>query len=224
MGFDLDIDLTERVPLFPLPNVVLLPRAILPLHIFEPRYREMMSDALNGSGLIAMALLKPGWEKGYQSRPALESAVCVGRILQHEQLADGRYNLLLQGICRAAIESVDDALAYRRARVTRIADSDVMEIDLAEHRRKLKRLFEEGRVGESTLTQHLMKLFDSPVSTSDLVDVLSFSLITDVNAKQQLLSDGDVIRRVGQAVQWLSQLHPDIPRQAQRRTMDDLNL
>ncbi len=223
MAFDSEIDLSERVPLFPLPNVVLLPRAILPLHIFEKRYSEMMTAALSGSRLIAMALLKPGWEKGYQARPAVEDAVCVGRILQHERLADGRYNLLLQGICRATIESIDDEESYRRAELTRIVETDVMEIDLAEHRRKLKRLFEEGRVGESTLTQHLTKLFDSPVSTSDLVDVLSFSLITDVNAKQQLLADGDVIGRVRRAVQWLSEIHPEIPRDAQRRTMGDMN-
>ncbi len=88
---------TLTVPLFPLPNVVLFPRAVLPLHVFEQRYREMTTDALKGDRLIAMALLRPGWEQNYYSRPAIEPVVCVGQILTHEKLADGKYNFLLQG-------------------------------------------------------------------------------------------------------------------------------
>src|SRR5204862_2647939 len=86
----------STVPLFPLPNVVLFPRAVLPWHIFEERYLAMTADALRGDRLIAMALLKTGWERDYYSTPAIEPVVCVGHILTHEQLADGKYNLLLQ--------------------------------------------------------------------------------------------------------------------------------
>src|SRR5687768_2370471 len=68
------------VPLFPLPNVVLFPRAVLPLHIFEERYKTMAADALAGDRLVAMALLRPGWEKSYYGRPAIEPVVCVGTI------------------------------------------------------------------------------------------------------------------------------------------------
>src|SRR5438874_4107111 len=85
------------VPLFPLPNVVLFPRAILPLHIFEQRYKVMSAEALAGDKQIAMALLKPGWEKNYYGRPAIEPVVCVGTIISHERLPDGKYNFLLQG-------------------------------------------------------------------------------------------------------------------------------
>src|SRR5271170_7665930 len=93
----------SAVPLFPLPNVVLFPRAVLPLHIFEERYKAMTADTLCGDGQIAMALLKPGWEKCYYHRPAIEPVVCVGVILSHEKLADGTYNFLLQGVARARI-------------------------------------------------------------------------------------------------------------------------
>src|SRR5947199_3253211 len=88
----------SRVPLFPLPNVVLFPRAVLPLHIFEQRYRAMTADVLRAGGerLIAMALLKPGWERDYYGLAAIEPIVCVGRILTHEELADGKYNFLLE--------------------------------------------------------------------------------------------------------------------------------
>src|SRR5450432_1929344 len=90
----------SAVALFPLPNVVLFPRAILPLHIFEERYKTMTADALCGAKRIAMALLRPGWEKNYYCRPAIEPIVCVGTIVSHERLADGKYNFLLQGKMR----------------------------------------------------------------------------------------------------------------------------
>jgi uncharacterized protein len=223
MGQQADIDLTEPVPLFPLPNVVLLPRAILPLHIFEDRYRQMMASALSGDRLIAMALLKSGWEKSYHGRPAIEPVVCVGKILQHELLADGRYNLLLQGVGRARVRSIDDDLPYRRGELEWIEETDVLEIDLADHRRQLKKLFEDGRVGMTDLTRHLMKLFDSPVPTSDLVDVLAFSLLTDVYEKQSLLADGDIVRRVERALAFLARSHPAIPKDAQGRSRTDMN-
>ncbi len=223
MPFDSPNKLPEFIPLFPLPNVVLLPRAILPLHIFEQRYRVMMADALLGDGLIAMALLKPGWEKIYHKQPAIAQAVCVGKIMQHELLSDGCYHLLLQGVARANVVSINDDLPYRRGELQVIAQTDAMEIDLADHRRRLKKLFEDGRFSASDLTTHLMRLFDSPVPTADLVDVLVFSLIVEVNVKQELLADGDIIRRVERATEWLSKAHPDIPKSAQKRPFGGMN-
>ncbi|MDX1968190.1 MAG: LON peptidase substrate-binding domain-containing protein [Planctomycetaceae bacterium] len=86
-------------PLFPLPNVVLFPHALLPLHIFEPRYRQMTADALDGEQLIAMALLKSG--KG--SPPPIHDVVGLGKIIAQERLPDGRYHLVLRGIARARV-------------------------------------------------------------------------------------------------------------------------
>src|SRR5437660_12571644 len=91
------------VPLFPLPNTVLFPHAVLPLHIVEERYKKMTIDALAGDRQIAMALLRPGWEKDYYGRAAIEPTVCVGTIVSHESLADGEYNFLLQGRTRARV-------------------------------------------------------------------------------------------------------------------------
>src|SRR6187399_2949882 len=93
----------EAVPLFPLPNVVLFPRAVLPLHIFEERYKVMTASAIRGDRQVAMALLQPGWERDYYHRPAIESVVCIGTILTHEKLPDGKYNFLLQGHTRARV-------------------------------------------------------------------------------------------------------------------------
>jgi ATP-dependent Lon protease len=89
---------------FPLPATVLLPHAVLPLHIFEPRYRQMVAHALEGDRVVAIAQLRPGWEGDYHGRPPMEPLVCAGLILWHETVEDGRFNLLLQGLCRARIE------------------------------------------------------------------------------------------------------------------------
>ena len=89
--------------LFPLPNLVLFPHVVQPLHIFEPRYRELMADALAGDRLIALALLRPGWEEDYDQQPPIHPVICLGSIHKEERLPDGRYNLLLQGVSRARV-------------------------------------------------------------------------------------------------------------------------
>ena len=106
MGFSFKSQNTPRteplLPLFPL-DLVLLPQTNLPLHIFEERYKAMTGDALSGDRQIAMALLAPGWEKNYHGIAAVEPVCCVGTILTWEELADGTFNLLLQGHTRARI-------------------------------------------------------------------------------------------------------------------------
>src|SRR5262249_30206454 len=89
--------------LFPLPNLVLFPAVVQPLHIFEPRYRTLMADALAGDRLMALALLRPGWEEDYHQSPPVHSVVCLGKIFKEQLLPDGRYNLLLYGLARARI-------------------------------------------------------------------------------------------------------------------------
>ena len=94
------------VRLFPLPNLVLFPHVLQPLHVFEPRYRELVREALAGDGLIAMGTLLPGWESDYEGRPPVFPMACLGRIVSHHQLDDGSYNILLLGVgcgrCRRA--------------------------------------------------------------------------------------------------------------------------
>lgn len=104
-----------QAPLFPLPNVVLFPNAVVPLHIFEPRYRQMTADALEGERLIAMSLLASEMSVGPDIvSPPIHPIVGLGRIIAHERLDDGRYMLVLRGIARARVirESVVD-LPYR---------------------------------------------------------------------------------------------------------------
>lgn len=107
-----------RIPVFPLPNVVLFPKTYLPLHIFEPRYRAMVSDAAMSGQCIGMALLKEGWETDYYGHPPVFSTGCVGRLASVQPLADGRSNILLQGLERFEIEHEWYDKAYREATVS----------------------------------------------------------------------------------------------------------
>lgn len=100
-------------PLFPLPNVVFFPRTNLPLHIFEPRYRQLMRDALGADRRIAMGLLRPGWEKDYYGNPPVYDVCCVGYIETFEELEDGKFNLLLVGQQKVRILKVLKETPYR---------------------------------------------------------------------------------------------------------------
>lgn len=106
-----------RIPVFPLPNVVLFPKTYLPLHIFEPRYRAMVSDAAMSGQCIGMALLKEGWESDYYGHPPVFSMGCVGRLVSVQPLADGRSNILLQGLERFEIEREWYDKPYREATI-----------------------------------------------------------------------------------------------------------
>src|SRR5438132_13243727 len=86
--------------LFPLPNLVLFPHVIQPLHVFEPRYRQMTADALDGDRLIAIVLPRPGWEYHYAGSPEIYSVATLGTIVADQKLDDGRYNILLRGLSR----------------------------------------------------------------------------------------------------------------------------
>lgn len=108
----------EIIPIFPLPNVVLFPDTYLPLHIFEPRYREMVADASREGSCIGMALFKQGWESQYYGNPPIFSLGCVGRMTHIEPLQDGRSNLILQGLYRYTIEEEYFDARYRKAKIT----------------------------------------------------------------------------------------------------------
>jgi hypothetical protein len=109
--------MSDLLPIFPLPNAVLFPNVFLPLHIFEPRYREMIADALASDRLIGMVLLRPGWERDYEGRPPVYPIGCSGVITHVERLPDGRYNIVLRGLERFRIVSEDQTKSYRRAEI-----------------------------------------------------------------------------------------------------------
>ncbi|HEY1686074.1 MAG TPA: LON peptidase substrate-binding domain-containing protein [Tepidisphaeraceae bacterium] len=211
------IDPCKVVRLFPLPNVVLFPRAILPLHVFEERYKLMMADALEHDGQIAMALLKPGWVKEYYAQPAIEPVVCVGRIVSYERLPDGKYNLLLQGMQRAKIEKEVTGKTYRQARIKLLESAVVSEIDLSCERWRLQELFLQGELG--TMGKHYKDLLGSGLKTAEIADLLAFNLLECTQTKQSLLAETDVVVRVRRIVDLLQSIIPMI-RQSARQSAD----
>jgi Lon protease-like protein len=191
----------SSVPLFPLPNVVLFPQAVLPLHIFEERYKAMTADAVGGTRQIAMSLLRPGWETNYHGKPPIDPVVCIGTILTHERLADGRYNFLLQGTARAKIVREIDGAPYRVAELQQLLEEPAMEIDLADERRRLTLAFEDERMLETGLGRRFRELLLGPVPTEVIADLVAFNFLDDVPLKQSFLSDCKVRRRVNRIVQ-----------------------
>ena len=114
--------LPAEIPLFPLPEVALFPGMSRPFLIFEPRYREMVADALKGARIIGMVLLQPGYEKDYEGRPPISRIGCAGAIEQHELLPDGRYVILLRGLTTFRVMSEDQRKPYRLARIEAVPE------------------------------------------------------------------------------------------------------
>ena len=126
------------LPLFPLPRIALFPRAILPLHVFEPRYRAMLADALASHRCIAMAMVLDEDE----DPPAIARVAGVGEVVQHEALPDGRAHILLRGLARVVLDELPFVSPYRRARARVLIEqptsvSDVERAALSEADRVL---------------------------------------------------------------------------------------
>src|ERR1700739_321243 len=110
-------DLPTIIPIFPLPNLVLFPGVTVPLHIFEPRYREMVADVAQTHGTIGMIMLKGDWEREYYAYPDIFTIGCAGRISSLEKLPDGRFNLSLAGISAFRGTRETHPHPYRQAEV-----------------------------------------------------------------------------------------------------------
>jgi Lon protease-like protein len=194
-----------RVPLFPLPNVVLFPCAALPLHIFEPRYRAMMREALSGERLIAMALLKPGYEAEYAGNPPVWDVVGIGRILEHEALADGRYNLVLWGVARARIVEVVRSDPYRTARVELLEDRSA-EGEAYERRRRVLRAFYANQLRALQEQGAPISLPPEDVPLGLLCDLILHLLPLPPAQKQSFLEWSDVSIRCDRLLELLERI------------------
>lgn len=173
------------LPLFPLPNVVFFPGVPLPLHIFEPRYREMVRDAAKVDGpVIGMVLLRGDWRKDYYERPDVFRVGCAGRMTRVQPLPDGRYNILLQGLREFEVEEETDARSYRCARVRwRPAIGSVLAPPLRTRLCDTMRRHIEGQGPEAA-----QKLLDDASVTDELlVNFFCYALEVDAIEKQALL-------------------------------------
>ncbi|AKF10673.1 LON peptidase substrate-binding domain-containing protein [Sandaracinus amylolyticus] len=186
----------EALPIFPLPRVVLLPGGVLPLHVFEPRYRAMVSDCLShGPRAIAMAMLAPGWERDYEGRPPTRTIAGAGRIVAHRRNPDGTYDLVLHGVTRVRLDERSDLdRPYRVASATAIDDEDDRDEDA------LRRALEPVLAIASSLSALEKRGLVPPpqlVGTpSSVADRIADRWIHEANARQEILETTSVPRRI----------------------------
>src|SRR5687768_15974431 len=179
----------SALKVFPLPSIVLFPHQLVPLHIFEPRYRELVRDALTGDSVIALAHLQPGWERDYPGRPALRSICTVGVLVWHEVLKDGRYNVVVQGTSRARlIEELPPTKLYREARAELLEDPP---FDGPEDEQLRQAVLELATRMQPALGEPLVSIA-TRFSGGALADAVASTLITDTPRRELLLNQLDV--------------------------------
>jgi len=184
--------------LFPLPNLVFFPHVMQPLHIFEPRYRQMTADALAGDRLIALVLPKPDWEADYAGKTAIHAVGAIGTIVSDQKIDDGRYNILLKGLSRIRIhEEIAHDTLYRTARVERLLEAPLAGAALEKKwRRKLAELVPTWFAGQHAVLEQFRNLLSSDLPLGPLCDILAFALPLDIEVKQTLLEEVDVEKRL----------------------------
>jgi uncharacterized protein len=191
---------SRLIPIFPLPDVVLFPNVFLPLHIFEPRYRTMVADALEGDRMIGMVLLKPGWQADYAGQPPVYPVGCNGLITHAERLGDGRYNIVLRGLEKFRIVEEEHGLPYRRARIEVLHETTVdAERDrLRAHRHRLETL-----VTPSSEHAGLEQAVPTTMPDEDLVHALAQYLSLEPLERQALLERDGVCARCESLIELL---------------------
>lgn len=247
----IQVNFGKPMPLFPLDSVTLLPQQLLPLHIFEERYRQMVDHALDGAGQIAMAVFAGDqWKQDYHGRPPIRPAVCVGQIVQHERLSDGRYNVLIQGVCRARVLvelPMEEGRLYRTAMLEPVGlDPTTMVVSgeeeedeteeetpdlglppppepepLVEVRQKLCEMLEEGPLTQLVAAEPVLEFIrNEEVPTAPLLELVSFMLITDQGLRYKLLAEPSLQTRAGMIMGELEHLSSLIRRAGDQRPQD----
>ncbi len=181
------------VPLFPLSSVVFFPNTLLPLHIFEPRYKEMVHTALNSEKIIGMALLKPGWESDYYKNPEVYEVIGMGRIVSSEEFEDGKINIVLYGLKRAKIIEVVEELPYRQAMV-KIVENE-FETNSESFRSKIEELINKWNLYlDDKQKSHRINV-NTKLPLENLTDALASLIFPNVFDKQRLLEETNVQKR-----------------------------
>ena len=178
--------------LFPLPNLGLYPHVMQPLHIFEDRYREMLEDALATDQLIAMAVLQPGWEDDYESRPPVVEYACLGKVVAHHRLKDGRYNVLLMGVQRVRIiKELEPLRSFRQARVELIEDCYDFDspADRKNMHERLLTAFRKHLPCACQLPEQLESMLTADLPLGLLTDLAGYALPLESDVRLQLLAE-----------------------------------
>jgi Lon protease-like protein len=184
---------------FPLPNLVMFPHVMQALHIFEPRYRALVEEAVEGDRLIALGVLAPGWEQNYEGRPALRSTACLCRIATHQRTKQGTYNVLVLGVRRLRL--IDELPPKKLFRVCEAEILDDYEPETASPgaaailQQELLTAFKRAMPKIPNAYEQLDQLLGSQITLGMLSDIVAYTLELDMEVKMRLLSECDVFRR-----------------------------
>jgi Lon protease-like protein len=200
-----DVDYSQPVALFPLPTVSLFPHALQALHVFEPRYRQMVEDAAGDGGLesaapIAMATFGArDWRDDYGGTPPLRPVVCVGRLVRHQRRPDGRHDIVLHGVARArilAMHEPDGRRLYRMAEVVPLERPRAARPPMPAVRAALHELLSRPRLARVEAARQVLECFgEREVPTHAAVEVAGYALVRDAEARYRLLAEADPRRR-----------------------------
>ena len=184
---------------FPLPNLVMFPHVMQALHVFEPRYRALVEEAVEGDRLIALGVLAPGWEQAYEGRPPLRSTACLCRIATHQRTKQGTYNVLVLGVRRIRlIEELPPKKLFR------VCDAEILEDQEPEAapagaaailQQQLLSAFKRAMPKIPNAYEQLDQLLGSQITLGMLADIVSYTIELDLEVKMRLLAECDVFRR-----------------------------
>ena len=198
------VDFKQPIPLFPLPSVVLLPHSMQGLHVFEPRYRQMVEHCLRRgrgnllrSGQIAMAVVRPDalGDSGWEGLPPLRKAVCVGQMVQHEQLPDGRHTIVLHGVCRAEIVEIAEPAGDRLNRQALLAPLETpgrVFPTMRSARRAISGLLHGPRLSRMTSIKAVLPWIErTDLPTHAVVEIVGDAIVRIEETRYRLLEESD---------------------------------
>ncbi len=195
---ELPEDFSGRVRLFPLPDLVVFPHAMQPLHIFEPRYCDMLADSLATDRLIAMATLVGGPQQTLTSHPTIYPTVCIGKVVSHVETDDGGHNILLIGAQRAKIlQEMPTNRSFRMADVEVAVDFHPVadSAQCRELKRSVLDAFAAVIPPTATVQQNLHELMAGQMGLGPITDIIAYTLPLGTEAKLALLAEGNVSER-----------------------------
>lgn len=187
------IQVPEWIPIFPLPNVVFFPKTYLPLHIFEPRYCQMVEESLAADRMIGMVLLKEGWENEYDQNPAVYEIGSVGKIVRSQRFDDGKYDIILYGLKRFTIRDEKFDKPYRQGKVDLLSEPAAQPLPLPLKQNLVELLtqfYHQSNGGEE-----MQSILELGLEDDALIATLAAGLPFTVLEKQFLLEAETLYRR-----------------------------
>lgn len=207
---DVDPEHLKSLPIFPLSGVVFFPNTLLPLHIFEPRYRAMVAFCIEHGWPLAMVMIQPGYEAQHLGAPPVSEVGCVGDLIHHERLPDGRYHIILRGLSRIAIEEeLDEGTPYRLVRARPLLDvalTETTEASLEDKMASIQACLTTLGYKRPDVAEPLMRLAKHIEAPSILTHVWGAALFVEVQERQALLSCPRVEERAEMVLGRLTEL------------------